>query len=338
MMDPATRPRLAVYWTSGCGGCEAAFLDLGGGLVALDRDFELVFFPLLIDRKLGDLENLSDGAIDLALVTGAIRTSDDVRMAHLLRRISKMLVAFGACAQLGSVLALADLVRIESLLRRVYGDAFTAGLLQPDAGGDLDDRVGKLPTPTTSVLAVAEEVPVDFAVPGCPPEVDRLRDVLETFGNAFQRGTELPERGTVLGGTGATVCEDCSRQRPERKIARFHRLHEAEPVATRCLLDEGLICSGPATRGGCGAPCPAAGAPCRGCYGHSAGIEDQGARMLGALASIVETRAQESDSQVLRRQAEEILDSIVDPVGTLYRYCFAHSLLSRLGEPEGAEA
>jgi F420-non-reducing hydrogenase small subunit len=324
-----------VYWASGCGGCEAAFLDLGDRLMALEDGFELAFFPLLIDRKHADLENLGDSAIDLSLFTGAIRTSEDVRMAHLLRHTSKTVVAFGACAQLGSVLALADLVPVATLLRTVYGEAFTAELLEPHSGSVGGNAMPRLPELTAPVRALEALVPVDFSVPGCPPEVDRLWEVLQILTAAFGGDQELPARGSVLGGSEATVCEDCTRQRPEGKVARFWRLHEADPDPARCLLDEGLVCSGPATRGGCGAPCPAAGAPCRGCYGYPSGIEDAGARMLGALATITDVGAPDTDPERLKRQSEEVLNSVVDPVGTLYRYCFAHSLLARLREPTG---
>ncbi len=332
-MEALGRPRLAVYWTSGCGGCEAAFLDLGDRLLALEDDFELVFFPLLVDRKRIDLENLGDGAIDLSLLTGAIRTSEDVEMAHLLRRRSKTVVALGACAQLGSVLALADLAPAETLLRTVYGETFTARLQQPHVRGVNGDTMPRLPELTAPVRAVQALVPVDYSVPGCPPEVDTLWKVLQILQAASSGRRELPESGSVLGGSEATVCEDCARQRPEGKIARLYLLHEADPDPFRCLLDEGLVCSGPATRGGCGAPCPAAGAPCRGCYGQPPGIEDSGARMLGALATIVDLGAPETDPERLRRRSEQVLDSVVDPVGTLYRYCYAHSLLARLREP-----
>lgn len=337
-MQGEARPRLAVYWTSGCGGCEAAFLDLGEGLQSLANDFELVLFPLLIDRKLDDLEGLSDGAIDVSLLTGAVRTAEDAHMAQLLRRTSRTLVAFGACAQLGSVLALADLVSVEVLLRTVYGDAGAAGFLETSA-----ERGGDTAVPHPSRLAAPVQpldgvVPVDFSVPGCPPEVGQLRDLLTVLADVLGRGEQPQDWDEVLGCSTATVCEDCSRQRPEHKVARFARLHEVDPDPARCLLDDGLICSGPATRGGCGAPCPAAGAPCRGCYGQPTGIDDQGARMLGALAAMVELEAEDTDSESLRRHSEEALRSVVDPVGTLYRYCFARSLLARLREPRGGRA
>jgi F420-non-reducing hydrogenase small subunit len=338
MMEAPGKPRLAVCWTSGCGGCEAAFLDLGDRLLAVEDHFELAFFPLLVDRKRADLENLGEGAIDLSLITGAIRTSEDAQMAHLLRHASKTVVAFGVCAQLGSVLALADLVPVETLLRTVYGEAFSSDLQRPLGAPVDDDLVPCLPELTDSVRALEALVPVDFFVPGCPPEVEHLWDVLQVFTAAFAGHRELPDRGSVLGGSEATVCEDCARQRPEGKVARFVRLHEADADPSRCLLDEGLVCSGPATRGGCGAPCPAAGAPCRGCYGHPSGIEDPGARMLGALATIAEVAALDtSHPERISRQSEGVLDSVVDPVGTLYRYCYAHSLLAHLREPERHE-
>ena len=96
-MSSSGRPRLAVYWTTGCGGCEAAFLDLGDRLLAVERDFEVAYFPMLVDRKREYLEGLPDGAIDLTLLTGAIRTTEDIELARLLRRVSKTVVAFGAC-------------------------------------------------------------------------------------------------------------------------------------------------------------------------------------------------------------------------------------------------
>lgn len=330
-----TRPRLAVSWNSGCGGCEAAFLDLGDRLLALEVDFELVYFPLLIDRRRQDLERLGVGAIDVTMLTGAIRTTEDVRLAQLLRRASKTLVAFGACAQTGSVLALADLVPVEVLLRTVRGEAFASERRKPSAGSVDGDTMCPVPELTASVQAIQALVPVDFSVPGCPPELDRLREVLDVLAGVTNGRHELPARGSVLGGSCSTVCEDCSRQRPQGGVNRFRRLHEVDADPSGCLLDQGLVCSGPATRGGCGAPCPAAGAPCRGCYGFPPAIEDQGARMLGALAAIIDVGPPSIDPGRLRRHVEEVLASVVDPVGTLYRYCYAQSLLAGLHEPEG---
>ena len=330
-----TKPRLAVYWTTGCGGCDAAFLDLGERLLEIERGFELVFFPLLMDRKRDHIEGLPDGSIDLGLITGAIRNTEDVEMAHLLRRTSNTLVAFGACAQMGSVLALADLAPVAALLRTVYREGPASHY--PSSPYELAEGGGVLLLPdlTNSVQPVEAVVPVDFAVPGCPPEVARLWEVMQLFMGAFSSGTELPQRGSVLGATEATVCEDCLRLPPQGRVDRFRRFHQVHPDPESCLLDDGLVCSGPATRGGCGAPCPAVGAACSGCYGAPSGVVDQGARMLGALAAMTEIGTPETNEDELRSQTEEAMASLVDPVGTLYRYNFARSLLARLRQTVG---
>ena len=334
-MEAGGKPRLAVYWTTGCGGCDASFLDLGDRLFALEDDFELAFFPLLSDRKREHLESLTDRSIDLCLLTGAIRTREDEEMALLLRRVSSVMVAFGACAQLGSVLGLADLVSVDTLLRTVFGDEVPGEARgQPLEGGE-GHAAPRVPRLTPSVLALEALVPVDYVVPGCPPEVERLWDCLRLFRDALGREGELPDPGSVLGIAGSNVCEECSRTRFEGQVDSFRRLHQVDPDPTACLLEAGLICSGPATCGGCGAPCPEVGAPCRGCYGPPLGIEDQGARMIGALAALARIGEPGENEHRLALRSEEVLASVVDPVGTLYRYSFARSLVARLRQSRG---
>ena len=74
---------------------------------------------------------------------------------------------------------------------------------------------------------------------------------------------------------------------------------------------------GPATRSGCGALCIKADLPCGGCYGPCGEVQDQGAAMIGALGSILDADTEE--------QAHEMVEQIVDPVGTFYRFTMASS-------------
>ena len=60
-----------------------------------------------------------------------------------------------------------------------------------------------------------------------------------------------------------------------------------------CLLEQGIVCAGSATRSGCGVRCPDSGMPCRGCYGPTPDVVDQGAKLVSAVASIIDSKESE---------------------------------------------
>jgi len=68
---------------------------------------------------------------------------------------------------------------------------------------------------------------------------------------------------------------------------------------------------------------------CRGCYGPMDGVEDQGAKMLTAVASILDVGKPGEEEAEIERQLDAVMDTIVDPAGTFYRFSMAHSLLRR---------
>ena len=186
-----------------------------------------------------------------------------------------------------------------------------------------------LPTLCDSVRALDQVVPVDYVVPGCPPEPPRVWEALQCFVAAFVSDTELPEPGSVLGAESMAVCEECPLTRKDRKIQRFFRPHEITPDPETCLLEQGLVCMGVATRAGCGALCPQVSMGCRGCYGPPQGVEDQGAKAVAAFSAIVETDSDDQDEEALQRQIDACVSTLVDPAGTFYRFSMAHSLLHR---------
>jgi threonine dehydrogenase-like Zn-dependent dehydrogenase len=106
-MTTKTKPKLALYWAASCGGCEIAVLEIEEKILDVDAAFDIVFWPVAVDFKVKDVEAMEDGAIDVCLFNGAIRTAENEHMAALLRRKSKVLVAFGACACEGAIPALA---------------------------------------------------------------------------------------------------------------------------------------------------------------------------------------------------------------------------------------
>ena len=127
--------------------------------------------------------------------------------------------------------------------------------------------------------------------------------------------------GSVIGAN-HTVCDECERTRSEKKISKFYRTWQIQPDAEKCLLEQGLLCCGPATRAGCDANCPKVNSPCIGCYGPNDGVADYGARLMSAVASVIDS----DDPDEIDRIIEE---GIPDPVGSFYRFSLASSLLRR---------
>jgi len=299
------KPKLAVYWTGSCGGCDVSFLEVGEAIVEILSQVEIVFWPALADAKRSDLEALPRGAIDAALINGTIRTEENLEMARILREKAKAVVAYGACAHLGGIPALANLSGREEVLATAFGKDWRPG---PPSGGPPEDA---LPELLPEALPLSEVVKVDYVVPGCPPPAP----LIARFFAAFLSG-EMPEPGHVFAGLKA-VCEECPREREERRIERVVRPHEILPDPERCLLDQGIICLGPVTRGGCEAACPKAGMPCTGCLGPTPKAGDSGLAMISALASLV--RAGEEGEGAFAEE-DGILDQVLDLLGTLYKY------------------
>ncbi len=107
-MSTNGKPRFAMYWAASCGGCEIATLNTYEKILDVDANFDVVFWPVAMDAKYKDVEAMPDGSITLALFNGGIRNHENEEMAHLMRRKSKILVAFGSCACEGCIPGLAN--------------------------------------------------------------------------------------------------------------------------------------------------------------------------------------------------------------------------------------
>jgi len=129
-------------------------------------------------------------------------------------------------------------------------------------------------------------------------------------------------------GAETTVCDECKRTRNEKKVKKFYRTWQVIPDDETCLLEQGLLCCGIATRAGCGALCPQVNSPCLGCYGPNKGVHDFGARMMAALSSMIDSNDPEEIDHIIR-------DGIPDPVGSFYRFSLAAGHLRRAKQTNG---
>ena len=316
------KAKFAMYWAASCGGCDIAVINIDEKILDVDAAFDVVFWPCAMDGKYRDVEEMPDGFITLTLFSGGIRNSENEELAHLLRRKSQILVAFGSCASEGCIPGLANL----SSPRAIFDAAYqTVSTVNPDnvwPAPSYTAPEGELHIPKFyPVLKTLDQVvPVDYYVPGCPPESHQIAAVVDTVIAALQGKGELPPKGSVIGAGNSTVCDECARKRNEKMIDAFHRIHLVEAVdPALCLLEQGIPCNGPATRDGCGALCPGAGAQCIGCYGPAEGVADYGARLMGAFGSVIDARDP--------AEIDRILDTLPDPAGQFYRFNLAKSLL-----------
>lgn len=322
-MTTKSKPKFAMYWAASCGGCEIAVLNIHEKILDVDANFEVAFWPVAMDAKYKDVEAMQDGSILLTLCNGGIRNSENEEIAHLLRRKSQILVAFGSCACEGCIPGLANLSPVEEIVGTAFHTVSTdnPASIHPQPVYQAPEGEIHIPTILPRLRTLDEVVEVDYYMPGCPPESHQIAAVIDLVVQVLHGKAQLPPKGAVIGVGNSTVCDECTRRRNVKTIKEFRRiqLSAAELDPQLCLLEQGIPCNGPATRSGCNARCPIAGAQCIGCYGPAEGVIDYGARLMAAFASVIESNDPE--------EIERILDGIPDPVGQFYRFSLAGSLL-----------
>lgn len=274
--------RVAEEWFSICGGCEVSILDIGEPLLDILPKLEFVHMPVLMDHKLfgqtGEGKKMEIPEADVGIITGGIRNEENKELAKEMRAKCKTLIALGTCACFGGVPALANQFPLEELYEKVYrGSKSTESAKTPSVG---------IPPLTDRVYALHEVVNVDLKLPGCPTPPDMIADAL----------TSLLE-GTPFKLSEKSVCDECPTIREKKTVSSIKRPLEsiddpAKPLDTvRCILEQGFLCQGPATRGGCGGSgktprCIKAYMPCRGCFGPLKDTANPMVDMMGALSSI----------------------------------------------------
>lgn len=314
-----TKKKIAITTATGCRTCENGILDIHYQVQRLHRMADIVFWPYVMGSQLADVNALDD--IDICFYAGAIRTETDRSLAITLREKSRTLVALGACAAFGGMPALANL-----------------GGASGDAEDTLDGTPPAVPGPSPGELepqvqSLTQVVATDYVIPGCPPTQPLVWAAIQALvpaagsdshlafaysrlpklvAEAMASGV-LPPHGTIFGGEKA-VCASCSRTKEEKRFKAVLRPYQAYEATGRCLLEQGLVCQGIATREGCGGLCTAEGIPCRGCFGKPEAVFDPGAKMVSAISSTFEPEAPE--------EIEALTDQFLDLSGTFYRYTF----------------
>jgi F420-non-reducing hydrogenase small subunit len=321
-MSTNAKPKFAMYWAASCGGCEIAVLNIGEKILDVDANFEVVFWPVAMDAKYKDVEAMPDKSILLTLFNGGMRNKENEEIAHLLRRKSQILVAFGSCACEGCIPGLANLSNQDDIFKAAYDSLSTVNPdhIRPVPNYEMPEGMLHIPEFNPVLKTLDQVVDVDYYMPGCPPESHQIAAVIDLVIKVLHGEATLPPKGSTIGAGISTVCDDCPRTRNVKTIKEFKRIQLMSEIDDKlCLLEQGIPCNGPATRQGCGALCPQAGAQCIGCYGPAEGVVDYGSRLIAAFASVID-----SNDPI---EIDRILDGIPDPAGQFYRFSLAGSLL-----------
>ncbi|MCX5785144.1 MAG: oxidoreductase [Elusimicrobia bacterium] len=315
------KPKVAFYWCASCGGCEEAVVDLAEDILTVVGAVDIVLWPVAMDFKKADIEARPDKSIVAAFINGAVRTSEQEEWVRMLRKKSQVVVSFGACANSGGIPALANQSRKEDILKYVYEDC--PGVDNPDKTRprikcEDEGHTLTLPELRSMVRSLDQVIDVDYYLPGCPPTPKLIMAAVQ----ALLSG-KLPPKGTVLS-PDIALCEECKRKdsKPaDLALTEFKRPHQIQIDPEKCLLAQGIVCMGPATRGGCEALCPGGNMACTGCFGPTSRVKDQGAKFVSSVFSNIAPKEE--------KDIDAVLDGIPDPIGTFYRYGLSKCLLRR---------
>jgi len=276
--------KVAQEWFAICGGCEVTVLDVGEPLLDLLPELEFVHMPVIMDHKVygqtGEETQANIPEADVGIITGSIRNQENKDLAELMRSRVNFLISMGSCACFGGIPALANQDSVEAIYNRVYrGNSTTEPGETPS---------GDVPALLDRVYALDEVVKVDLKLPGCP-----------TTPEMFAAAVLHLLKGTPLDISDKSVCDTCPVIREKKAgsgITLKRPLESAEGVGdpletVRCLMEQGFLCQGPATRSGCagdnGAPrCIRAYMPCRGCFGPLSDKANPMVDMMGAISTI----------------------------------------------------
>jgi F420-non-reducing hydrogenase small subunit len=315
------KPKVAILWLGGCGGCDETIVDINETILDVVNAVELVLWPVALDFKYHHIEKMADGEIALGIINGNVRNSEQAELAHLMRKKSQVILAFGACACFGGTPGLANLRSKEDIFNWVYREAPTVINPKgsyPQTSINIDGKELTLPNMLEKVYALDQVIDVDYYLPGCPPPPDLVLKAI----TAFLENT-LPAKGSSLASHKA-LCDTCPRNasKPNKiALSEIKRIHEVEADPTKCFLSQGIICMGPATRSGCGESCINVNIPCRGCFGPIEMVEDSGAKFLSGLASMIDVDEETG--------LEKISTQLADAMGYFYRFSLPISVMDR---------
>jgi coenzyme F420-reducing hydrogenase gamma subunit len=150
-----SKPKVAFFDFASCEGCQLQVANMGELLLSVLGAVEVVEFREAMSEKW-------DGEYDVSFIEGSITTLHAVERIKDLRKRSKLIVAFGACAVTGGVTGMKNNFKLDDIRKEVYGK---------------EARFFE----TIPTQSVPQTIKVDYQVNGCPVYLPELVKVLKAI-------------------------------------------------------------------------------------------------------------------------------------------------------------
>jgi F420-non-reducing hydrogenase small subunit len=192
--------------------------------------YQLVYMPLVVSTHTVPEDT------EVLLVSGGVRNDEDIWNLRQAVKVVDRVVAVGTCAISGGVANLGDRDEVRAM--------FMA-----------QAQRHHLPHLLPKSQPIDAFVDVDLYLPGCPPTPELFMGAL------------LDPAGYVAS---SIVCQECGRKKlKDMRPKHLLGFQQGEVLPDICLINQGYLCVGSSTRGGCRAICTRPGHPCVGCRGPS---------------------------------------------------------------------
>jgi F420-non-reducing hydrogenase small subunit len=244
-MEPAAS--VATTWLRSCSGCHMKMFDLREEFLNLKSKGLRIDYYTAVDEK--DVP-----VVDIGMIEGAVANKANEKILNTFREKSKILIAVGTCACFGEMSRIRRLFQEECVIEKI-----------PPIARDLAGVGGECSHPQAKPLN--QFVAVDYYIPGCPPLLETMKDSIMSLLNG-----QKPKSTTTK-----TLCVECKRKKsashfhqPDLPLVldSFHTAIQTQKIDPAiCFLDQGILCRGDVTVGGCGARCLKGNVPCWGCMG-----------------------------------------------------------------------
>jgi len=168
------KPKLAVWKFASCDGCQLSLLNCEDELLALAERVEIAYFLEASRARVR-------GPYDISLVEGSITTKHDAERIRKVRKLSRRLIAIGACATAGGIQALRNFASLGDYVSAVYPRPESIDVLERSS-------------------PISDHVSVDLEIRGCPVDKGQILEVLGA--TLAGRRPNLPTH---------SVCVECKR-------------------------------------------------------------------------------------------------------------------------------